>query len=50
MFIYFIRDTDMSGPASRQQWETAIKAVHSVLGLANEPVFVNNVFLDVRQR
>lgn len=48
VFAYFIGATDVKGPNSRAEWETAIKTVHTVLGLTIPPPFIHDVFLDVR--
>jgi hypothetical protein len=33
VFVYFVGDADVSGPASRSEWEQAISTVHGALGL-----------------
>ena len=38
VFVYFIGDTDVKGPSSRDEWETEIQTVHSVLGLTASPL------------
>lgn len=49
VFLYFMGDPDMKkGPSKREEWETAIKTVHTVLGLKESPGFVRDVFIDVR--
>ena len=35
-------------PSEREEWETAIKTVHTALGLTAPPAFVRDVFIDVR--
>jgi hypothetical protein len=49
VFLYLIGDDDMNGPATRGEWGTAIHTVHHALGLSDVPVFVADVFVDVRK-
>jgi hypothetical protein len=38
----------MGGPASRQEWESAIEPVYAYLGLQGHmPAYVRNAFVDV---
>jgi hypothetical protein len=48
VFLYFTGDADVHGPASHEEWETAIEAVHWALGLNTRPDFVVDAFIDVR--
>ena len=48
VFLYFIGDPDMKGPSLQDDWEAAIKTVHTALGLTAPPGFVQDVFIDVR--
>lgn len=48
VFLYFIGDPDMKGPSLQDNWEAAIKAVHTTIGLTTPPAFVQDVFVDVR--
>ena len=47
VFVYFIGDEDMKGPAARHEWETAVETVHGALGLNTPPPFIRDVFIDV---
>ena len=49
VFLYLIGDTDVGGPATRVEWETAIHTVHTALGLTAPPAFVSDVFIDLRE-
>jgi hypothetical protein len=48
-FVYFMNDTDMRGPASRDEWEKALKGVHKALGLQERWTHpaVHDLFIDV---
>jgi hypothetical protein len=48
VFLYFIGDTDVGGPMSREEWESAAHTVHQALGLVTMPPFVVNAFVDAR--
>jgi len=48
VFLYFVGDSDVHGPATRSEWETAVTVVQSALGLTAEPSFVVDAFIDVR--
>jgi hypothetical protein len=48
VFLYFIGDGDVNGPASREDWEAAIHVVQQSLGLQTLPSYVLDVFIDVR--
>lgn len=48
VFVYFLNDSEMRGPTSRDEWLPMIAEVHSVLGLrAGLPPGVHDIFLDV---
>jgi hypothetical protein len=50
VFIHFLNDDDMGGPATREEWEGAIKVVQAVLGLGNRhrlSNYVIDLFRDV---
>jgi hypothetical protein len=49
VFVYFVGDIDVRGPATRAEWESAVDAAHQALGLARTPPFVVDVFIDVTQ-
>jgi|SRR5215472_505016 len=52
VFLYFLNDVDMGGPASKEEWQGASHLIHAVLGirrdlnLTSHKVF--NAFLDIR--
>jgi len=49
VFVNFIGDSDVSGPASRAEWAIAIRSVHKSLGIRNGlPDYVRGAFIDVR--
>ena len=49
VFVDFIGDVDMRGPASRQEWEAAIEVLHEALGVRGKlPPYVRHAFVDVR--
>jgi len=51
VFIYFIGDSDMGGPASREEWAAALNATHQQLGVFGQlPRYVHDVFLDISGR
>lgn len=49
IFVYFVNDQPMHGPASIAAWQTDIDMAYRRLGLSGEPMpgFVHNVFIDV---
>ena len=49
VFLYLVGDADVGGPTSRAEWQSEIHTVHAELGLATLPVFVTDVFIDVRE-
>jgi hypothetical protein len=51
VFVHFIGDSEMKGPNSRDEWETAIDGMHEALGIGATHKLkphVIDVFLDVR--
>jgi hypothetical protein len=46
VFVHFVGDLDMAGPASREEWEGAIKVMKTVLGLRDRHPLAPHV-LDV---
>jgi len=48
VFVYFVGDSDVHGPGTRDEWESAITTVHAALGLPTRPSFVVDAFIDVR--
>jgi hypothetical protein len=50
VFLYFVGDLEMRGPASRAEWESAIQVVHEALGMRGRmPKFVRDAFLQASQ-
>tara|TARA_R110000868_G_scaffold87540_4_gene244772 strand:- start:8 stop:694 length:687 start_codon:yes stop_codon:yes gene_type:complete len=50
VFVYFVNDTDMSGPGTKEEWIDAIKAMKSALGLPENHLlskYVIDLYLDV---
>lgn len=48
VFLYFVGDTDMKGPTSCAEWQTAIQVVYEAMGIRRRvPTFVRNAFLQV---
>jgi hypothetical protein len=48
IFLYFIGDREMNGPASRQEWEAATAVLHEALGLRGRvPLYVKDAFVEV---
>ena len=48
VFVYFVGDADMQGPASRHEWQGAVSAVHEQLGITGRvPAYVRDVFAGV---
>lgn len=48
--IYFIGDKTVSGPETRQEWEGAIKVLHTYLGISRHKLskYMANIFIDVK--
>ena len=47
VFVYFVGDSEMNGPQSREGWTPALAAAYGHLGLNRTPLNVCNVFIDV---
>jgi hypothetical protein len=48
VFLYFVGDKDVDGPANRREWEAAEIVLHEALGLRGKiPKYVKSVCLDV---
>lgn len=48
VFLYFVGDDDMAGPASREQWESVVAEAHEALGVNGRlPRYVRDAFVDV---
>ena len=49
LFIYFTGDTEMNGPETDREWQTAIEVIHEALGIRKGiPPYISEVFIDVR--
>jgi hypothetical protein len=50
LFVYFLNDSEMSGPTTSDEWKGAIRLVHCCLGLQERLLknFVADLFIDVR--
>jgi hypothetical protein len=49
LFIYFIGDTQMNGPETQREWQSAIEVLHEALGIRGHlPSYISDVFIDVR--
>ena len=51
VFLYFINDQDMKSPGSKEEWEGAIKLLHSHLGVGRHKLsrYVHDIFVDVNE-
>jgi hypothetical protein len=51
VFVYFINDLEMKGPTTIDEWEGAIKLLHSCLGIGRHRLreFVTDVFIDLNR-
>jgi hypothetical protein len=49
VYVYFLNDTEMEGPATFYEWEGAIKLLNSRLGIGGHRLqkFITNVYIDV---
>ena len=50
VFVYFVNDTDMSGPGTKEEWGDAIKDMKSALGLPENHLlseYVIDLYVDV---
>jgi len=50
VFVYFLNDKEMNGPATKEEWITAIQVVESVLGLGEKyslKPYIIDLFIDV---
>ncbi len=46
VFLNFVGDSDMNGPASRAEWENAIDSAHEALGVRGRlPAYVRDAFV-----
>ena len=51
VFVYFTNDTLMSGPSSREEWESAIMMIKQLLGIRQPhklSPYIADVFIDIR--
>lgn len=51
VFVYFVNDNEMDGPNSEEEWQGAIKLVHSYLGVRRNRLsrYIIELFIDVQQ-
>jgi hypothetical protein len=51
VFVYFLNDSEMSGPATIDQWKGAIELLHTYLGITRHKLqkYTADVFIDVTQ-
>jgi hypothetical protein len=51
VFVYFVNDTEMDGPKTKAEWQSAIKLLHSYLGIGKHKLakYIADVFVDVRE-
>lgn len=49
VFVYFLNDSDMSGPETIEEWKGAIKLLHSYLGIGRHKLkkFIADIFIDI---
>jgi hypothetical protein len=48
VYVHFIGDVEMGGPAQRREWEAALMVLHEALGLRGRlPQYVSEIFVDV---
>ncbi len=50
VFVYFVNDTEMDGPRSKDEWEGALRLLHTYLGLTRHRLsrYVLHLFVDTR--
>jgi hypothetical protein len=51
VFVYFLNDSEMAGPATIDQWKGAIELLHTYLGITRHKLqkYTADVFIDVTQ-
>jgi hypothetical protein len=51
VFVYFLNDTDMKGPANRAEWEAALHLMHLLLGTGRHKLskYVIDIFVDTHE-
>jgi hypothetical protein len=49
VFVYFLNDVGMSGPATEEEWRAALDLLHAYLGLGRHKLkkYIAEVFIDV---
>ena len=49
VFVHFINDLEMNGPATIEEWKGVKKLLHSYLGIGRHRLqsFITDVFIDV---
>jgi hypothetical protein len=50
VFVYFLKDKDMSGPETEAEWKSALKLVHTCLGIGRNKLskYIIDAFVDVK--
>jgi len=50
IFVYFLNDVEMNGPATYNEWKGALKLLNSCLGIGKHKLqrFITHVYVDVR--
>lgn len=48
--IYFIGDDTVSGPKTKQEWDAALKVLHTYLGLSRHSLseYMTDIFIDIK--
>lgn len=51
VFVYFLNDSEMAGPATIDQWKGAIELLHAYLGITRHKLrkYTADVFIDITQ-
>jgi len=49
VFVYFLNDVEMSGPATAEEWRAALDLLHAYLGLGRHKLqkYIVKIFIDV---
>jgi hypothetical protein len=51
VFVYFLNDQQMNGPATAAEWQGSIELLHAYLGIRKNRLsdYIIDVFVDVRE-
>jgi len=51
VFVYFLNDSDMHGPSTREAWQGALKLMKTLLGLSRHKLskYMVDIFIDVNE-